>query len=403
MGKFKQLLAANLVSMVGTGISSYLIIWLLIDQLRQSVLYGYLTIFVMILLIVLAPYLGSLIDHHSRKLIFYYLELSGAILLVAFIALYSLDIKSIQILLLTMLIIYQHLYDSIKYPILAALTQEMFKKEQYNKVNSSLEVQGQTAAMVSTAIAAFSVGTISIYIIIIINIVTHLTSAFLIFTMPHDTKNVHQVKKEKSHFIHDFMESMNYLRELPLFISIILMVSFSPAIAVIVMNYIEPIFVYHYLNGGPEIIGAANLLYAVGAIVGGVVSLFFSKRLTPAKALFTFMLIFTVATVAVFVVPSFMMLFVASTLWGVSNAASRIFRKDFMLNHIDNRYMGRVNTSFNSLKLLVQSILIFIITSIFVSNDQILSSYLTLVILTLVSSIVLIIGSLTERNLIKVT
>ena len=56
MRKLRLLLAANLISTVGTGVTSYLIIWLLIDQLNQSVLYGILTIVTMVLCSLLRPF-----------------------------------------------------------------------------------------------------------------------------------------------------------------------------------------------------------------------------------------------------------------------------------------------------------------------------------------------------------
>lgn len=85
MHKLRLLLAANLISTVGTGVTSYLIIWLLIDQLNQAVLYGILTMVTMILVFFASPYLGSLVDRHSRKNVFLNLEITGVFMLVAFL------------------------------------------------------------------------------------------------------------------------------------------------------------------------------------------------------------------------------------------------------------------------------------------------------------------------------
>lgn len=103
MRKLKLLLAANLISTVGTGITSYLIVWLLIDQLKQSVLYGLLTMTTMILVFFASPYLGSLVDRYSRKAIFLYLEIIGIVVLGVFSVLFNisavLDITLVVILI----------------------------------------------------------------------------------------------------------------------------------------------------------------------------------------------------------------------------------------------------------------------------------------------------------------
>ncbi|MBG9454051.1 hypothetical protein ABE61_08210 [Lysinibacillus sphaericus] len=393
MEKLKFLLAANLVSTVGIGISGYLIIWLLIDQLNQAVIYGYLSIFIMLFIVLITPYIGNLVDGYSRKKIFFYLEVIGAIVLIIFMIFYSLDLLLLKIILLSVLIIYLNLYDSIKYPTLAALSQEIFKESEYNKVNSSLEVQGQTALMISSALAALIIGSVSFNLVLIINIITFIISAVLISFIPYQEKvNVETAildRRRQEKPIKEFVLGIKYLSTKPFFLTLVLFVSISPNIAVIVMNYLEPIFIYQFLNKGPEVLGIANILYAVGAILGGIISIWVAKKLSTVKALFLFLFLFSLGSIVIYIYPNVTIFLIASILWGFSNSSSRIFRKDYMFNNIENEYMGRITVTFDSIKLLLQALTIFIITTFFVSQNKVIYGYLTLALLTLVSSLLL--------------
>ena len=188
MGKLRLLLAANLISTVGTGVTSYLIIWLLVDQLNQSVLYGILTMVTMAFVFFSSPFLGSLVDRHSRKSIFLKLEIIGAVTLFIFLILFDIS-NLLNMILVVLLTLYNTTYDSIKYPTLSALTQEMFNQSEYSKVNSSLEVQGQAALMISSGLAACLIGQISITLILIMNVITYVIASILIYKLPYQSSS----------------------------------------------------------------------------------------------------------------------------------------------------------------------------------------------------------------------
>ena len=404
MKKLKLLLAANLVSTIGNGITGYLVIWLLIDQLNQSVLYGYLTIFVMFLIILITPYIGNLIDKYSRKNIFYYLEIIGAAVLTSFTFFYSLDIQVLQIILLVILICYLNLYDSIKYPTLAALSQEMFKESEYNKVNSSLEVQGQTALMVSSAIAAFIIGSISFNFIVVLNIITYIISAILIRAIPYQPKVSNTVpslldkKQKQTKPLFEFINGIKYLREKPFYITLVLLVSLSPSLVIVVMNYLEPIFIYKFLNEGPEILGIANIVYAVGAIIGGLISIWVAKKVKRCESIIFIFIHLYIRNMYCLLLSKRNNIYTSKCFMGISNSSSRIFRKDFMFNNIENDYMGRITVTFDSIKLSLQSLTLLIITTLFVSRDEIIYGYLTLAFLTFIPTLLIIFYKFNKSN-----
>lgn len=382
MRKLRLLLAANLISTVGTGVTSYLIIWLLIDQLNQSVLYGILTIATMIFVFFASPFLGSLVDRHSRKAIFLQLELIGAFMLIVFLILFDIS-NFLNIFLVVLLTLYNTIYDSIKYPTLSALTQEMFKEDEYSKVNSSLEVQGQAALMISSSLAAFMIGQISITLILVMNIMTFLAASIIIYKLPYQRSRVVEEEtnatKSVSYWV-NFRSSLQYLTQRKV-LFVILLTTFVPSIVIIVANYLDPIFIYQFLNEGPSVIGIANIFYAVGAIGAGFVAYQMSKRLPHVQGVIMFMIVFAISTVVIFLFPHSVTFIVASFFWGHSNAAIRVFRKSYMFQHVDNAYMGRVNSLINACKLLGQIALIGTLTITVVPAGKSQYGYLILFII----------------------
>ncbi|MFS0656189.1 MFS transporter [Bacillus sp. 179-C3.3 HS] len=389
MAKLRLLLAANLISTVGTGVTSYLIIWLLVDQLKQSVLYGILTMVTMMFVFIASPFLGSLVDRHSRKHLFLLLEIVGALILVVFLVFYHTS-HMVNVILVVLLILYHTTYDAIKYPTLSALTQEMFRKEEYSKVNSSLEVQGQAALMISSGLAAYLIGHISFTIILVINLITFVIAAIFIYKLPyqsnHEIKQQSNATKSASYWV-NFISSLHYLfRRKILFI--LLLTTFVPSIVIIVANYLDPIFIYQYLHEGPSVIGVANILYAIGAIGAGFIAYQMSKKLGDIAGIILFMIVFAIATIAIFLMPHAVTFMVASLFWGNSNAAIRIFRKSYMFHQVDNAYMGRVNSLMNACKLLGQISLIGILTITVVPAGRPHVGYLILFIIVLLSLLV---------------
>jgi len=384
--KLKLLLAANLISTVGTGITSYLIVWLLIDQLKQSVLYGLLTMTTMILVFFASPYLGSLVDRYSRKAIFLYLEIIGIVVLGVFSVLFNIS-AVLDITLVVTLIFYHTAYDSIKYPALAALTQEMFKKEDYSKVNSSLEVQGQAALMISSGLAAMMIGKMDATVILIINIATFIAASILIYKLPYQRNaeaEEHSNTMKNESYWKNFRSSLQYLSHRKV-LFVLLLTSFIPSIVIIIANYLDPVFIYDYLNEGPSVIGIANIVYAIGAMGAGFVAYQISKKWPDMQGVILFMAVFGLATFAIFLVPSAVTFIVASLFWGHSNAAIRVFRKSYMFHHVDNAYMGRVNSLFNAVKLLGQVALIGILTITVVPAGQSVYGYFILFIIVIAS------------------
>ena len=154
------LLIANAVSQFAQGISMIAIPWYFINNIKASSTYNTVFFIVTAATLIWAQYAGTLIDKYNRKHIFQGLCLVGLAVL-SFAGFYGWYLGHMPQYLLIIVFSFTVLNYNIHYPALYALAQELSDSNSYVKVNSLLEVQGQSTNMLSGAVAAVLIGGIS--------------------------------------------------------------------------------------------------------------------------------------------------------------------------------------------------------------------------------------------------
>ena len=178
---------ANLLSSLGTGLTTFLIPWLLITSKSGEQIYTYVAISTTLLIFLLTPTLGSFIDTYARKKITLLCEFI-CMTLITITLIFTIIQGEINFIFLILILVIQSLYDNTKYSAISGWTQNIFHKSEYSKVNSILEVQGQAALMLSAGLTALLVGKINIEYILIFNIVTYLLAMFFYSKLPNENK-----------------------------------------------------------------------------------------------------------------------------------------------------------------------------------------------------------------------
>ena len=85
-------------------------------------------------------------------------------------------------------------------------------------------------------------------------------------------------------------------------------------------------------------------------------------------------------------------LFIGSFVLGVTNAGIRILRTTYIFHHVPNNLIGRVNSVFGSLNILIRLLLIGVFSlSFFQINDNIRYTYLIGAGIMIVSMLILLI------------
>lgn len=381
---------ANLLSSLGTGLTIFLIPWLLITGENGEQIYTYISIGTTLLIFLLTPSLGSIIDTYARKQITILCEFIGMLMIL--ITLISTIIQGeINFIFLILILVVQALYDNTKYSAISGWTQNIFHQNEYNKVNSILEVQGQAALMLSAGLTALIVGKIDIEYILFFNIITYLLAMFFYAKLPKDHNNNKVINHEKNPIkstYKDFMYSLQFIKSNKLLI-LFLFITTIPGIIVLVGNYLNPIFIYTFLNEAPSVQGASSVVFAIGAIFGGIFPLYLLKKKDHYTAIKITNVLFLFSFILIALFPLTGIFLASRILAGLSNSATRVLRKDVLFTTIPNHLIGRINTTLNSIGLITRLILISTFGFI-IAQDNIIYGYYLICILLIISTVTML-------------
>lgn len=391
--KMFYLASANLLTSVGTGLTTFLIPWLILKQNHGDQLFTISFILITLSMFLLTPYIGSLIDTYSRKRIILFLELSG-LLLISLTFGVSVATGKINIVFLLLILFSQSLYDSIKYSTISAWTQNIFEKSQYSKLNGMLEVQGQVALMLSAGLTALLVGKVQIQYILLFDMFTYASALFLYSKLPDgtlesSTNSIKSTERKGSlkKTMEDFMYSLSFIKENKR-LFVFLFITTLPSIIILVGNYLNPIFLYNYLDELPSIQGVSSVIFAVGATLGGIIPVIMLKKLNIISAIKITNILFLISFLLIAVFPFTAVFLSSRILSGVSNSSIRVLRKDILFVSIPNHLIGRINTIFNSFSLLIRVLLVSTF-GIVISEGNVLYGYYIICAVLILSIVVL--------------
>jgi len=368
--------SASLLTSVGTGLTTFLIPWLLLKQHEGDNLFTMSFLLITISMFLLTPSIGSLIDSYSRRKIILVLEFSG-LTLISLTLVSTYWTGNIPSLFLVILLFSQALYDSIKYSTIYAWTQNIFDKADYSKLNGIMEVQGQVALMLSAGLTALLVGKVDIQYILLVDIGTYIASIILYSRLPEGmidrTSTVPRTKGVLKKTYDDFRYSLTYIKGNQRIFSFLFLTTL-PSVIILVGNYLNPIFLYDYLNELPSIQGVSSVIFAFGAVLGGMAPILILKKMSMLRGIKMVNMTFLISFVLIALFPITAVFLASRVLAGISNSSLRVLRKDVMFECIPNHLIGRINTLLNSFSLLLRVLLISSF-GIMISTGNVLYGY----------------------------
>lgn len=386
------LLAANAVSGFAQGISMLAIPWYFSDVLQNNSAFGLIYGISTFLTLFWGLYVGVLVDKYSRKSLFLITNLVG-FTLVGSIALYGFYLGNLPMPMVGLTFAITMFAYNIHYPTLYAFGQEISEKKDYGKMNSLIEIQGQTISMFSGAIAAllitgvnpsflsglgiahlpFDIKAWKLHEIFLLDAFTYLIAfTFILFIRyvplhkPIETGGMFE--RLKDGFI--FLKAHRIL-----FIFGIV----SSAIFVVLLTHIHqlmPIYVSKYLATNSAVYAISEMTYAIGALLAGIGIRWIFKHTNTIKAIIILML----TTVLVFGLTTFTknvfcLMFMCFVL-GITNAGTRVLRITYLFHRIPNHIIGRTGSVFRTSMVLGRVGLISIFSLTFFSqNDNIKWAY----------------------------
>ncbi len=375
------LLSANAISHFAQGISMLAIPWYFAKYLNASSTFASIYSVATFVTLFWGLYAGTLIDRFPRKNIFIGICAASAIVLLSISSIGFIN-GSIPMLGVAFVFCFTLFNYNIHYPTLYAFGQEITEKENYSKTNSLLEVMGQSINVFSGAVAVLLIEGINteflgqtihiqpwkIHEIFLMDGITYLIAMSLIYFIKYIPTVKNTISKDP--VIVRLKEGIGYLKERPLIFHFG-NASYTVFIFVLISTHLLwPIYIEKHLGELGNIYAITKMNYAVGALLAGFfISLIFRK----SNIVFSIITLMVLALIAFFILSvsqSVSVLFGLAIGLGIANAGVRIQRITYLFNHIPNHIIGRTNSVFQSINILLRSIFIGIFSLAFFSEGS---------------------------------
>lgn len=353
--RIRRLLLANITGSVGSGITIFAVPWLLVHQPGGNATYGTVTLVTTVTLFLFMPYYGVWVDRHSRKTMLLGSELFGFFATATMAAVSAFAGAGAG----TLAVCYfcGMLYYTLHFPAKFAFLQQVFDRSQYQSLMGLMEVQGQTAMMLSGGLGALLVEHVSLTTILLLDAGTYLFSFAVQSTIPYRSTHLEAAgAAPRPSAWRAIGEGWEWLRARPR-LTVFFAASLLPFIVVMVGNYLFPIYVAQTLNAGAWVFGWGEVVFAIGAILAG---LSLPRLIATHSAQWTVPLtigLFAAGTALLVLLPHIAFYLVAALLLGYGNAGSRVARGAALLHLVDNRVMGRVGSFFHAYDRVMRTLL----------------------------------------------
>jgi len=357
------LLLANSISGVAQGISMLAIPWYFTGVIHREELFGKAYLFITAISLFWGVYAGTLIDRYSRKKIFLVMNLAGLFMLTA-VTLIGFKSDGLPWYLVAIIFTTTAFIYNIHFPNLYAFAQEITVKEDYGRVTSLLEIQGQITFTIAGAIAAMLLSGINHHInffgfdislpfafrawkiheIFAIDAITYLIAFVIIYRIK--SLPVVEQKIDTSHLRERMKVGFSFLKNHPLIFHFG-NASLSVFLTILVFGtYIQPMYVDSVLHKGGDVYAFGDMAFSLGAVLAG----FLTTKIFAEKNVVLGIILLSVVSGAMYLVMSFCYLlglfFVANFIIGACNSAIRIQRVTYLFHHIPNHIIGRASSIF---------------------------------------------------------
>ena len=404
------LFLANSISGVAQGISMIAIPWYITSILNMPTFFGALYATLTFMALFWGLLVGSMIDKYNRKKIFLGICAVGATVVLS-VAISGYYTDGLHYGFAALVFGFTFFIYSIHYPNLYAFAQEITEPENYGRITSYIEIQGQFTNMMGGACAAilltginagqveffgylidvpFVVEKWELHEIFLLDGTTYAIALLLISFMRYE--RIADLERDTGTIVERVKFGLNYLRNNKV-IFLFGIATFSVFVTVLVVGfYLIPIYVTKHLHRGADVYAIADVFFAFGALLAGVGVRWIFKKFTSVQ---TIVALATLTSGIYFLymyntnIPVF---YLAMMLVGMSNAGIRITRMTYIFKYIPNNVIGRAGSIFGMTNVFLRMSLVSLFTfPFFVEDDNIIYTFLIMGVFILISNIPLVV------------
>ncbi len=335
-------------------------------------------------------YCGTLIDRYSRQRIFLFSNTIKG-LIVGSIAISGFVFGEVEYWMPFMVLATTFFGFNIYYPNLFAFVQQIVEPEYYKKTTAWIEIIGQTTNVFAGAIAAIlleglnteilgiqiNLPQFEIHEIFAIDGLTYFIAFVLIAFISFE--NISERKVDKGTVWERIKTGFKYLFEHKEFFYFALFSYCLFCVVLVDVYSILSAYVKNFLQANATIFGIAELVFAGGALTAGILVGRYLQKIDIPYFITILIGLTGILFLGQFAVPSVILLFIKSAVFGFANSSARILRLTYILQNVPNHIIGRINSIFNMINVFVRSVFIMIFSfGFFHSSTNIKWAYLIL-------------------------
>ncbi|MBN2851429.1 MAG: MFS transporter [Clostridia bacterium] len=274
------LLCGQMVSMLGSILMRFALSLYILDITGSGVKFASVLAVSMLPQLFLGPFGGVIADKVSRKWLIVCLDIVSGIVTLSFAYLYfikgELSLTAIYVLVLLLSLI-----STVFDPTISAIIPDIVEKKDLADINSSVQLISSSVSIVGPVLGGLLLGIWGIFIMLIIDGISYLLSAFSEMFIKPDREHHHENKGVS--FFASFKEGFKYVLKTPT----LLMFCF---VAIIANSALNPIFSVGMPFRLRSELGVTDFIYGLsqsltmgGAIIGSIVASKFVKKFSYDK------------------------------------------------------------------------------------------------------------------------
>jgi len=333
------LFAANTISGLAQGLTMFAIPWFIINTLNEPAIFGVIYFGVTFLSLIWGTYAGGLIDRFNRKNLFVYQNLTGCVIL-TLAALLGFYLDNTSLGVASIVFMFTIFIYNIHFPNLYAFVQEISETENYGKITSYIEIQGQVTIVFSGALAAILISDSSNFFSIEIK----QWSLQQVFALDEIVVGFKYLKQRKNIFL---FGTASY----GVFICVL-----------IATHYVLPNYINQILNQPVNVYAEVEILFALGAIFAGITITKVLSKTNAIVSIAVMMLLVALLFLTINVYPKLWFFYMAFFVIGLCNAGVRIMRITWIFKIIPNQMIGRSSAVFRIGAAIIRLIFIALFT-----------------------------------------
>lgn len=405
-----MLFTANGISGFAQGLTMLSVPWYFAQQSMSSqfnLMYGIVTF----MTIFWGLWAGTVVDRFNRKHVFLLNNaIEGSIVLM--VAAYGLSQTGLLPVPLIMLVFAVTIFGFyLHYPNLYAFAQEITAEGDYTRVNSYIEIVGQTTNVMAGALAALLLEgvnwqtewlvlgqsiDISLQLkawtlpeVFLLDGVTYIISTALISFIRYQPLVEREI--ETGLLLKRLKTGFRYLREYPMILIFGICSHSIFVVMLIKLHAMMPLYITNHLKEGGDVFGAMEVLYALGALSAGLFVGNLFQRFTTINSIIILLMLATVALSLSALTNSVIIFLAVGLMIGFANAGSRVLRLSYLFKHVPNRVIGRVNSIFSIINVMMRVFFLAIFSfSFFGEGSNITFAYAIMAVFTTLSALVLL-------------